>query len=350
MNEVIEQDLTALRENLEDLRPKIEGRTFLVTGGAGFLGSWFIDVVIGFGGRVVCVDNLSSGSKRNIEHLIGNENFSFVEGDVLDYQPEEKADYIVHMASIATPPLYMRHPVETLDINISGTRKLLELAMKDKVKGFLFTSTSEIYGNPPDGEVPTKETFHGVVNSFGPRCMYDEGKRAGEAYCYSYYHTHKLPVRIARIFNTYGPRLDVESTSQYGRALIKFVHQAIHDNPITVYGDGKQTRSFCYITDQIEGLMRLLLTPGIDGEVFNIGNHEETTIEFMAQTVLEVTGSKSKLTFDSPSNYNLKDDPMRRCPDTTKAKKMFGYSDRVGLKGGIERVVLWMREEGSGGL
>lgn len=343
MNEIIEEDLKTLHEDLGDLSDKIEGKTFLVTGGAGFLGSWFCDVVFGFGGKIICVDNLSSGSRKNIEHLIGKKNFVFVEDDILSYEPKEKIDYIVHMASIATPPLYMRLPIETLDTNISGTRKLLELARKNNAKGFLFMSTSEVYGNPTNDQFPTKETFHGIVNSFGPRSMYDEGKRAAEAYCYSYYHKFNMPIRISRTFNTYGPRLDVESTSQYGRALIKFVHQAINGTPITVFGDGKQTRSFCYITDQIEGLFRLLLTSGVDGEVFNIGNLNEFSILELANLVIKITGSKSKISMDSPPNYNLKDDPRRRCPDITKANKMLGYSPKVDLEDGLKRVAAWMK-------
>jgi UDP-glucuronate decarboxylase len=344
MSKIIEEDLKFLHASLTEFEDKIKGKTFLITGGSGFLGSWFSDVVIGFGGKVICIDNLSSGSKKNIEHLMGNENFVFVEQDFLQFEPKEKIDYIVHMASIATPPLYMKFPIETLDSNIIGTKKLLELAMREKVRGFLFMSTSEIYGNPPDEQIPTKENFHGIVNSFGPRCMYDEGKRAAEAYCYSFYQKNNLPIRISRTFNTYGPRLDVESTSQYGRALIKFVYQALKGNPITVYGDGKQTRSFCYITDQIEGLFKLLLTPGIDGEVFNIGNPNEFSIIELAKKIVSLTGSKSQVSLDSPSNYNLKDDPRRRCPDITKANKMFGYTPKVNLDQGLQRVVEWMRE------
>jgi len=338
MNGIIEDDLKELNHNLSDLADKIEGRKFLVTGGAGFLGSWFCDVLDSFGADVTCVDNISSGSKKNIDHLVGKKNFHFINSGLMEFESDEKFDYIVHMASIATPPLYMKYPIETLDININGTRKLLEKARKDEVKGFLFMSTSEVYGNPPDDQIPTKETFHGVVNSFGPRCMYDEGKRAAEAYCYSYYHTYKTPVRITRTFNVYGPRLDVEGTSQYGRALIKFVYQAIHGQPITIYGDGKQTRSFCYITDQIEGLFRLLLTPGIDGEVFNIGNNKETSILELAKTIVDITKSKSVINLESQPNYNLKDDPRRRCPDTTKANKMFGYKPRVDLETGLKKV------------
>jgi nucleoside-diphosphate-sugar epimerase len=342
MNKIILEDLQLLHSNLKDFKDKIKGKTFLITGGAGFLGSWFCDVVIGFDGKVICIDNLSSGSKKNIEHLIGNKNFKLIEQDFLNYNPIEKIDYIVHMASIATPPLYMKFPIETLESNITGTKKLLDFALKNQVKGILFMSTSEIYGNPPDSEIPTKETFHGIVNSFGPRCMYDEGKRAAEAYCYSYFHKHKLPIRVSRTFNTYGPRLDVESPSQYGRSLIKFVHQAVNGNPITVYGDGNQTRSFCYITDQIEGLFKLLLMPGVDGEVFNIGNPKEFKILEMANMVVKASKSKSKVTLGSPANYNLKDDPKRRCPDITKANKMLDYTPKINLEQGLIRVIEWM--------
>lgn len=343
MHEIIEEDLRTLHNNLEEFRDKIEGKTFLITGGSGFLGSWFCDVVDGLGGKIICVDNLASGSKRNIEHLIGKKNFTFVNEDILNYEPKERIDYVVHMASIATPPLYMKLPIETLDSNIMGTKKFLEISRENSAKGFLFMSTSEVYGNPPNDQFPTKETFYGIVNSFGPRSMYDEGKRAAEAYCYSFYHKFNMPIRITRTFNTYGPRLDVESTSQYGRALIKFLHQAINGSPITIYGDGKQSRSFCYITDQIEGLFRLLLTPGVDGEVFNIGNQKEFSILELANMIIKITGSKSEISMDSPPNYNLKDDPRRRCPDITKANKMLGYSPKVNLEDGLRRVSDWMR-------
>lgn len=345
MSKIIQEDLSNLQKNLSGFSDKINGKTFLVTGGAGFLGSWFCDVVNNFGGKVICVDNLSSGSKKNIEHLIGNRNFDFVQEDILDYEPKGNIDYIVHMASIATPPLYMKFPIETLDVNIDATQKLLEFTRKNKVSGFLFMSTSEIYGNPPDEKIPTQEDFYGIVNSFGPRSMYDEGKRAAEAYCYSFFQKYRLPIRISRTFNTYGPRLDVESTSQYGRALIKFVHQALNGKPITIYGDGKQTRSFCYITDQIEGLFKLLLTPGIDGEVFNVGNPKEFTILQLADMVIETTGSQSKVIMDSPPNYNIKDDPRRRCPNISKVNKMLEFKPKVNLEEGLGRVAAWMKED-----
>lgn len=343
MNKIIEQDLNKVQENLKEFEDKIKGKTFLITGGAGFIGSWFCDVVDRFGGRIICIDNLSSGSKKNIEHLIGKDNFVFVEDDMLNYEHKEKTDYVIHMASIATPPIYMKYSIETLDSNILGIRKMLEIVKQDKARRFLFTSTSEVYGDPPDEEIPTKETFYGLVNSYGPRCMYDEGKRAAEAYCYSYFQRHKLPIRIARIFNTYGPRLDVASTSQYGRALIKFVHQAINNNPITIYGDGKQTRSFCYITDQLTGLFKLLLTPGIDGEVINIGNSGEFTILELANKAIKLSGSNSEVSLNSPANYNLKDDPRRRCANIEKAKEKLNYSSQVKLDEGLKRVITWMK-------
>lgn len=346
MSKIIEEDLSTLNRNLSEFKDSISGKTFLVTGGAGFLGSWFCDVLDSFGAKTICLDNLSSGSKKNIQYLIGRRNFTFVNEEVLNYEPKEKLDYIVHMASIASPPIYTRFPIETLDVNTAGTKKLLEIARKNKIKGFLFTSTSEIYGNIDDANIPTKETYYGNTNSFGPRSMYDEGKRAAEAYCYSYHKKFQMPVRISRTFNTFGPRLDVESTSQYGRAIIKFLHQALKNEPLTVYQDGNQTRSFCYITDQIEGLFKLLLTQGLDGELVNIGNPAEFKIIDLAKAIIHITGSKSKIIVGANPNYDLKDDPKRRCPDITKAKEILGFSPKVELDDGLKRMVKWLRDTG----
>jgi nucleoside-diphosphate-sugar epimerase len=329
--------------SLGQFKETLKGSSVLITGGAGFLGSWFCDVLHEMGANVTCLDSTISGDQFNIAHLIGKKGFTFVKADLLEWKPTGKFDYIVHMASIASPPLYMKHPISTLDCNILGVRKLLELAREQKVKGFLQMSTSEVYGNPPDSQVPTTETFHGVVNSFGPRSMYDEGKRAAEAYCYSYYKEYGVPVRISRTFNTYGPRLDAKETSQYGRALVKFVKQAIDGKPITVYGDGKQTRSFCYISDQINGLFRLLLTPGIDGEVINIGNPREHSIVALAGFIVKATDSKSVIQKNAAPHYDLKDDPMRRCPDISKAKRLLNWEPVVPLETGLKLTVDWMR-------
>ncbi len=344
MHKTIENDIKKTSAALASLKPKIEGKTFLVTGGAGFIGSWFCDVAIEMGGKVVCVDNLSSGAKDNIKHLLASKKFLFLEEDACSFSTKEKIDYIIHMAANASVPHYQKYPIESLDSNIIGTKKMLELAKEKSAKGFLFTSTSEVYGNAPDHLIPTEESFYGYINSYGPRAMYDEGKRAAEAYCYSYFQKYKLPIRIARIFNTYGPRLDAKLPSSYGRALIKFVHQSLNNEPITVYGDGKQTRSFCYITDQIEGLFKLLLADGLDGEVVNIGNSRETTIRELAEKIIKIAKSASSSALNHPPHYDIRDDPRRRCPHIAKANKLLSFVPKVSLEEGLEKTIGWYRD------
>jgi UDP-glucuronate decarboxylase len=334
----ISDDVEKLAKELRDYRDKIKGETFLVAGGAGFIGSWFCDALYQLDANIICLDNFATGSKESIKHLLENKNFKLVNLDVCKFKTEDKIDYIVHMASIASPPIYQKHPIKTLDANLIGTRGLLELAREKGVKSFLFTSTSEVYGNVPPDTIPTPETYYGLVNSFGPRCMYDEGKRAAEAYCYSYFHEYRLPIRIARIFNTYGPRLDTNNTG-YGRVIIKFIDQALRDESLTVYGDGKQTRSFCYVTDTINGLLRLLLLDGLDGEVINIGNDKEIRIIDLAYKIKDITKSNSKIIFQPLP----KDDPLRRCPDLTKARNILGYTPKVSLEEGIKKAVEWYR-------
>lgn len=335
MNGLIEQEITVVKNNLSMFEDKVGGKTFLVTGGAGFLGSWFCDVLNAFGANIICVDNTSSGSEANIKQLLGTRNFTLLKKDVCNVVMDEKIDYIVHMASIASPRFYQERPIETLDANIIGIKNMLELARKNDVKGFLVTSTSEIYGDAT--VIPTPESYWGNVNSFGPRCMYDEGKRAAEAYCYSYVKLYGLPIRIARIFNTYGPRLDVNLSSQYGRAVASFIHQALDEKLLTVYGDGNQTRSFCYITDQMEGLFKLLLTSGLDGEVVNIGNDEETSILSLAKLIIKLTKSKSQIVFEQAQQ----DDPKRRRPDIGKAEKLLKWKPRISLESGLKKTVAW---------
>lgn len=336
-------DLDEIKSRLTEFSGKIKGKTFLVTGGAGFIGSWFCDTVISMGGCVVCVDNLFSGARENIKHLEKNKDFTFVNGRAEKFKSSRKFDYIVHMASIASPPLYQKFPIETLDSAVIGTKRMLELAARQKIKGFLLTSTSEIYGNPPEEMVPTPESYYGHVNPYGPRSMYDEGKRCAEAYCYSYWKKKGVPVRIARIFNTYGPRLDTKNPVEHGRALIKFVHLAVNNKPISTYGGGAQTRSFCYITDQITGLVKLLLAPNLDGEIFNIGSEEEITIDRLISAVIKAAKSDSKLINTKPA-YDIRDDPDRRNPDITKAKKILSWKPEVGLEEGLLRTIEWVRK------
>lgn len=334
----ISDDVNGVAKELESLKDKIERKKFLITGGAGFIGSWLCDVLFRLDAEIICLDNFVTGSKENIKHLFEKENFEIVNSNVCNFQIEENLDYIIHAASIAAPQIYQKYPIKTLDANLIGTRRLLELVREKDVKSFLFTSTSEIYGTPPSDMIPTPETYYGFVNPFGPRCMYDEGKRAAEAYCYSYFQEYGLPVRIARVFNTYGPRLDTTNTG-YGRVVIKFIDQALKDEPLSVYGNGKQTRSFCYVTDTINGLLRLLLLDNLDGEVVNIGNDKEVRIIDLAYKIKDITKSKSEIVFHPLP----KDDPFRRCPDLTKARKLLKYNPKVNLDEGISKTVEWYR-------
>ncbi len=340
MDERIKKDLKEIVEELKDFEDKIRDHTFLVTGGAGFLGTWFCDVLNEFGADIICVDNFIVGNKNNIDHLMNKKNFKFVQADILDYEPDEKIDYIIHMACIASPMVYFEHPIETLDSSVIATKKMLELGIKNKIKGFLLTSTSEIYGNPPNDVIPTPETFHGIIHTTSSRAMYDEGKRVAETYTYYYWKKHGVPVRIARIFNTYGPRLDSGLATTYGRALINFVRQAKANEPITIFGDGKQTRSFCYVVDTMVGLFKLLLTDGLNGDIINIGNDKEITILDLAKKIIKTTGSRSEIKTNSqPAHYNVKDDPKRRCPNIEKAKKMLAYEPTIKIDEGLKRVL-----------
>lgn len=346
MHEIIKKDLEEVKNRLMKFERKIKNKTFLITGGAGFIGSWFSDVLDSFGAKIICVDNLSTGSIKNIQHLLEKKNYTFIKKDVCKFSTNEKIDYVIHMASIATPGIYQKYPIETLDSNLFGTKKMLELARINKSKGFLITSTSEIYGNPENKNIPTLEDYYGYVNSYGPRAMYDEAKRGAEAYCYSYHLKYpKMPIRIVRIFNTYGPRLDIESTSQYGRALIKFIFQAINNQPITIYADGKQSRAFCYITDQLEGLFKLLLLDGINGQVINIGSNKEYSILDLARKIININKSKSKLEFGSRPNYDLKDDPRRRCANTQKAKRLLNWQLTTDLDEGLKKTSQWLKDQ-----
>jgi UDP-glucuronate decarboxylase len=329
------EDIRNVIKEISEFKDEVEGKKVLITGGAGFIGSWICDVLHELKADVFCLDNLLTGSRENIKHLLNKKKFRFIKADVCKYSTSQKFDFIIHAASIASPLIYQKHPIETLDANLIGTRNMLELARKSDAV-FLFTSTSEVYGN--EEVIPTPENYYGYVNSFGPRCMYGEGKRAAEAYCYSYFQTYKLPIRIARIFNTYGPRLDVSNTG-YGRVVVKFITQALKGESLTIYGDGTQTRSFCYIADTVSGLLKLLLKKNIDGEVVNIGNDEEIKIIDLAHIILKITNSKSQIVFQPA----LKDDPLRRRPDLTKAKKLIKYLPKVSLEEGLEKTIEWYR-------
>jgi UDP-glucuronate decarboxylase len=326
-----------IREDLERIKSVVQADSFaeknaLVTGGAGFIGSWLCDVLIGFGANVTVVDNLSTGRMKNIEHLAGNKKFQLVNADVCDYSSDVKFDVIFHMAAHASPDEYMAHPIDTLMTSALGTQKLAELARKNDAT-LLFASTSETYG---DAEViPTPESYWGKVNPVGPRSCYDEGKRFAEALLMAYSKQYGLNIRVPRIFNSYGPRLREDGL--YGRALSRFVLQALTNQPITVYGDGKQTRSFCYITDTVTGVMLLAASARANGEVVNVGSTQETTILELAQKIKETTKCQSNIEF-SPLP---KDDPKRRRPDTAKLEGLVEWKPSVSLEYGLKRTIMW---------
>lgn len=308
-----------------------QGVRVVITGGAGFLGSTLSEVLLELGARVLCVDNLSSGRMENISHLKKREGFEFIDHDISHQLGiDEKVDFVFHMASRASPLEFTEFPIQILKSNTLGTWNALGIAKKHGAR-VLFTSTSEIYGEA--AIFPTPETYRGNVNTLGIRGCYDEAKRAGEAYCMAYYRQHGIDVRIVRIFNTYGPRM--RSDGVYGRVIPRFLNQALNNSPIPIFGDGSQTRSFCYVTDQIVGLLNLAGREGLAGEVVNIGNPYEYTVLELADLIIRLTGSSSKLLFEPLPQ----DDPMRRLPDISKAIRVLGFEPRVGLKEGLLRMI-----------
>src|SRR5437762_7248020 len=294
----------------------------MVTGAAGFLGSHLCDALLAEGHSVVGVDNLITGKLRNLEHLKGESKFSFLEQDICSRFDPGGIDYIFDFASPASPVDYMKHGVETLQVGSIGVFNLLELAKKYAIAFFL-ASTSECYGDPL--EHPQKESYWGHVNPVGPRSVYDESKRFAEAVTTAYRRYHKVDVRIVRIFNTYGPRLQMND----GRVISNFMKQALRGDDLTVYGDGSQTRSFCYVSDEIEGFLRLAKSD--ENLPVNIGNPREFTILGCAHRVLAITGSKSKIRHEPLPQ----DDPKQRRPDITKARTLLGWEPKIDLETGL---------------
>jgi dTDP-glucose 4,6-dehydratase len=294
----------------------------VVTGGAGFLGSHLCDALLGEDWAVVCVDNLLTGRRSNLEHLRNEPAFEFVEKDICQPFDVGKVDYVFHFASPASPVDYSNHGIATLRVGSLGTFHALDVAYKYGAK-YLVSSTSECYGDPL--EHPQKETYWGHVNPIGPRSVYDEAKRFTEAVTMAYRRYHQVDTRIVRIFNTYGPRLQLND----GRVVSNFMKQALRGEDLTVYGDGDQTRSFCYISDEIDGFMRL--SKSYEHLPVNIGNPNEFTILECAQYVLKVTGSKSKIRYEPLPQ----DDPKQRRPDITKARQLLGWEPTIGLETGL---------------
>jgi dTDP-glucose 4,6-dehydratase len=308
----------------------------VVTGGAGFLGSHLCDRLLDMGYDVLCLDNLLTGSTDNIAHLLGNPHFKFVNHNVVDYIfVDGPVDVVMHFASPASPIDYLDLPIQTLKVGSLGTHKALGLA-KEKKARFLLASTSEVYGDPLVN--PQSETYWGNVNPIGPRGVYDEAKRFAEAMTMAYRRNLKLDTRIVRIFNTYGPRMRRHD----GRVVSNFIVQALAGRSLTVYGKGTQTRSFCYVSDLISGILKLLTAPPSEEmeRPFNIGNSQERTVVDLAKMVLAATGSSSRIEYrDLPT-----DDPQLRCPDTTRASTILGWRPEVDIEKGLELTIAYFRK------
>lgn len=303
----------------------------LVTGGAGFLGSHLCDRLVETGAEVLCLDNFFTGSKANIRHLLDRKNFEVVRHDLVEPIFLE-VDQIYNLASPASPVHYQYNPVKTVKTNVMGTINMLGLAKRVKAR-ILQASTSEVYGDPQ--QHPQEETYWGHVNPIGPRSCYDEGKRVAETLMMDYHRQNQVDIKIARIFNTYGPRMAVSD----GRVVSNFIVQAIENKPITIYGDGSQTRSFCYVSDMVEGLVRMMNCDGFIGPV-NLGNPRELSIRELAELVLEITHPKSEIVHKPLPQ----DDPLQRCPDITLAKERLKWEPAVTLREGLEETIEYFRQ------
>ena len=302
----------------------------LVTGGAGFLGSHLCEKLLAGGHEVVCLDNFFTGARKNVEPLLDDHRFELLRHDVT--QPiVVEVDQIYHLACPASPIHYQRNPVRTIRTAVHGTLNMLDMAREVRAK-LLIASTSEVYGDPQ--QHPQEESYWGHVNPIGPRACYDEGKRCAEALTVSYARQYGIQTRISRIFNTYGPRMHQND----GRVVSNFVVQALRNEPITVYGDGSQTRSFCFVSDLLEGLVRFMGLPDDPGPI-NVGNPREQTIAELARMIIAMTGSKSELIFHPLPT----DDPVRRKPDTTKARQLLGWDPRVSIEEGLAATIDYFR-------
>ena len=305
----------------------------VITGGSGFVGSYLCEKLINDGHKIIVIDNLLTGSRENINDLLDNENFSFIEHDVQDHiEIDDKVDYVLHFASAASPKAYTEHPVNTLKAGSVGTINTLGLAKKHSAE-YLLASTSEVYGDPLIS--PQNEEYWGNVNPNGERSMYDEAKRFAEAAVATYSRSYGLKTKIVRIFNTYGPRMQLND----GRVVTNFIVQALRNENITIYGDGTQTRSFSYVEDTVAGIISLMNSTEYD--VFNIGNPNEMTVGKLAEKIIELTDSTSEIKYLELPN----DDPKQRKPDITKAKTKLNWEPKVNLEEGLTKTINWVEEQ-----
>ena len=335
------EDIRLVAKDLNDFYDELEGKTILVAGGKGFLGTYFVNVLnqinetLSTPMKIVIMDNLiTSKDKKNNS----SSNVTFLEQDISEsFDFQDELHYIIHAASIAAPPTYRKFPIKTVDVNYQGTRNLLEIARKKKIKSMLFLSSSEIYGDP---EIfPTPESYVGKVSCTGPRACYDESKRLAETISILYFQQYKIPIKIARPFNVYGPYLNLDD----GRIIPDFMNNAINKSQIIIHSDGSPTRSFCYVSDAIGGFFKLLLSKH-DGIICNVGNDEEVSVKNVADTIKNIVGKpiSIKIIESDDPNYT-KDNPQRRCPDLSLIKKSVNYIPKIDLEEGLKRVYKWYR-------
>lgn len=347
MHKIIREDLENIVSGIESQVHKLEGKTLLISGGSGFLGSFIVNTIKFLNEktlknpcRVISIDNFITGS-RNVS-LEEDKNIVYIEADITKpLEIKEEVNFIIHAAGIASPVYYQKFPLETIDGAIFGAKNLLEYAKSmDNFESFLFTSSSEIYGDPHPDFIPTPETYKGNVSSIGPRSCYDESKRLAETICMTYFRKYKIPIKIVRPFNIYGPGMKVNDF----RAVPNFIDQGFKGSILTVHDKGTQTRTFCYITDAIIAILKVLLS-NKNGEVFNIGNDDnEISIIALAENIAPLFPKNPEIKLiEYPDTYPA-DEPSRRCPDITKIRKELGFGPKVNLKTGLSRTVLWFKD------
>jgi len=346
---VVKQDIKNIIKEIKKEAEQLEGRTLLISGGAGFLGSYIVAAIYELNKKilkapckVISIDNFITGRKHRISKEIKDENFIFIDADVTKpTEIKDTVDYIIHAAGLASPVYYQKHPLETIESAVFGSKNLLELARQKNVKSFLYFSSSEIYGDPDPNFIPTPETYRGNVSSIGSRACYDESKRLGETICMTYHTLYDIPVKIVRPFNVYGPGM---LPNDY-RVVPMFISRALKKEPLPVHDKGNQTRTFCYISDAVTGFLKVLLSKQ-DGEVYNVGNDDnEINMIGLARVVGQLFNNKIEIqTIPYPKHYP-KEEPKRRCPDLKKIKTTLGYAPRVTLKQGLKRVITWYKNE-----
>jgi nucleoside-diphosphate-sugar epimerase len=345
-SKIIREDIARLSKYLKDQLKHFEGKTFLVTGAGGFLGNYIVLLFRYLNKEVlkkklsaILLDNFITGYEHEI---LSDDHLTFRKHNVIEpFKTDRKIDYVIHAAGIASPVYYTKFPVETMDVGTIGTRNMLELAREKKVKSFLFTSSSEVYGDPDNKQVPTPEEYRGNVSVTGPRACYDESKRFGETMCETFWKVYDVPVKMVRPFNVYGPGIRPDDY----RVLPNFIEHALRREPLPIHGNGNNTRAFCYINDAIEMLFRVLFSKA-SGEAFNIGNPEmELSIAAFAKYVAKAMPYPVKIVhIDPPHAVYSQSDPKRRCPDISKIRKATGFKPRYPLKEGLRRTIEWFRE------